>query len=484
MRKTVFVFVGFLAVLVILGGSEVALAGGKPPKPPKEPQLGTEYRITDEPQGQGYPRIYGNTIVWSDERDVEQDIWIYYLGPNGVPFDGDHEKEGEYELAADPERLEDCPRIHGNIIVFRRRESPPPTVNWDLHMYHLGPDGLYGTDDSPEGEYRITETAEIESPAHSLGTLVALTRTNTGSLLLDLGENEMPDPTDLLFEIPNTLGASNAALCDTMAVYAKDGDFYIYGFGPDGKPGGGDDWETHLPKPGDVTHRPIMCGDTMVWNEDRYGNSDVYWQDLRTGEERQITTSTDDDLYPRIHGHRIVWHRHIPHKRWPKDDVFVHDLLTGETHQLTTSGKATRPDVFGDHVVYMDSRDGNTDVYLFILDEGGGSQSAGAGKTPEGSLLSQSCPNPCSRATTVRFQVPGCRLQVAGDRQLETGNWQHVSLSIYDISGRVVATLVDARLPAGSHHVTWETNDTPSGVYFYKLSTGDFSAARKMLVLK
>jgi len=60
----------------------------------------------------------------------------------------------------------------------------------------------------------------------------------------------------------------------------------------------------------------------------------------------------------------------------------------------------------------------------------------------------------------------------------------HVMLRVYDTSGRLVATLVDGKLPAGTHRVRFEKGTNPSGVYFYRLSTGGFTATKKMVVLK
>jgi len=65
----------------------------------------------------------------------------------------------------------------------------------------------------------------------------------------------------------------------------------------------------------------------------------------------------------------------------------------------------------------------------------------------------------------------------------------HVELSAYNIIGQKIATLVSGVMDAGTHHVTWDASDNrgvsvPSGVYFYQLKAGDFTATRKMLLLR
>ena len=65
---------------------------------------------------------------------------------------------------------------------------------------------------------------------------------------------------------------------------------------------------------------------------------------------------------------------------------------------------------------------------------------------------------------------------------------EHVSLRIYDVTGREVTTLADADLPAGVHSVQWNRRTNaggiaPAGVYFYALRAGAARAGRKLLLL-
>ncbi len=85
------------------------------------------------------------------------------------------------------------------------------------------------------------------------------------------------------------------------------------------------------------------------------------------------------------------------------------------------------------------------------------------------SRLFQNCPNPFFQTTDIRFQLPAPG---------------HATLTVYDAAGRVVATLLDEELSAGAHKVRWEKENTPAGIYFYKLTSGQFSSARKLIVLR
>jgi cytochrome c len=83
-------------------------------------------------------------------------------------------------------------------------------------------------------------------------------------------------------------------------------------------------------------------------------------------------------------------------------------------------------------------------------------------------VLTQNHPNPFNPATTIHYELP-----VAGN----------VELSIYNVLGQRVATLVSQRQPAGRHAVQWQAADFPGGVYFYRLETGTGLFQTKKLVL-
>ena len=60
----------------------------------------------------------------------------------------------------------------------------------------------------------------------------------------------------------------------------------------------------------------------------------------------------------------------------------------------------------------------------------------------------------------------------------------HVRLSIYNVLGQKVADLVDDTRPAGFYTVEFDANRCASGIFFYSMEAGNFTAVRKMLILK
>jgi len=83
--------------------------------------------------------------------------------------------------------------------------------------------------------------------------------------------------------------------------------------------------------------------------------------------------------------------------------------------------------------------------------------------------LKQNYPNPFNPTTNIEFSIP------------QSSN---VKLVIYNQLGQTVATLVNERLSAGGYSVDWDAKGLPSGVYFYRISAGDFTQTRKLLLTK
>ena len=88
--------------------------------------------------------------------------------------------------------------------------------------------------------------------------------------------------------------------------------------------------------------------------------------------------------------------------------------------------------------------------------------------------LYQNYPNPFNPSTTIKYYLP------------ET---EHVDLIIYDIAGRIVATLVSKQQVEGLYVIEWNGldklgNSVSSGIYFYKLIAGKETISRKMVLLR
>jgi hypothetical protein len=112
-----------------------------------------------------------------------------------------------------------------------------------------------------------------------------------------------------------------------------------------------------------------------------------------------------------------------------------------------------------DNIVVMDTQSDVNDVEAGL---------------PRGYLLHQNHPNPFNPSTEIRFSIP----RVAD-----------VTLEIFNVIGQKVNTLLDKRLPAGEHAVTWDGCDmngkrAASGIYLYRLTAGEYTSSKRMILSK
>ncbi len=84
-------------------------------------------------------------------------------------------------------------------------------------------------------------------------------------------------------------------------------------------------------------------------------------------------------------------------------------------------------------------------------------------------LFEQNHPNPFNSSTMIRYFLPSA----AG-----------VKIDIFDLLGRKVETLINRNQAAGYHQITWIAKNMPSGIYFYRIQTGDYSKTMKMVLLR
>ena len=89
--------------------------------------------------------------------------------------------------------------------------------------------------------------------------------------------------------------------------------------------------------------------------------------------------------------------------------------------------------------------------------------------TPREFSLSQNFPNPFNPSTKIRYVLP---------------SQSYVSLKVYDLLGKEIATLVDGVQSAGEQSIDFTAYNIPSGIYFYTLRAGNFIETKKMIVLK
>ncbi|NQV18457.1 MAG: T9SS type A sorting domain-containing protein [Armatimonadetes bacterium] len=113
-------------------------------------------------------------------------------------------------------------------------------------------------------------------------------------------------------------------------------------------------------------------------------------------------------------------------------------------------------------------------------------QSYDNNEIPAIGLLGQNYPNPFNPETTISFS-----LSTENTSLHNATTWQaeDTEIIIYNMKGQKVKTLVNERFPAGQHSIVWDgTNDNhkkvSSGVYFYRMTAGDYTSTKKMILMK
>lgn len=91
------------------------------------------------------------------------------------------------------------------------------------------------------------------------------------------------------------------------------------------------------------------------------------------------------------------------------------------------------------------------------------------GFTPSTIQLNQNYPNPFNPNTTISYSID---------------NPGEVSLKVYNLLGKEVATLVNGTQASGNHSIVWNASNVPSGVYMYRLTSGSTQLSRRMMLIK
>lgn len=158
--------------------------------------------------------------------------------------------------------------------------------------------------------------------------------------------------------------------------------------------------------------------------------------------------------------------------------TFINEKLSSTSFTATSPNSDVR---FGDYInidyygtriaaVWTDQRAGgiNQEIYTAVVDLSTGITPIST-NTPENHSLSQNYPNPFNPTTKIKFDIK------------KSG---FVNLNVYDSRGALISELVNGKYGAGSYEVTFDASKLSSGIYFYKIQTGDFTNVKKMMLVK
>jgi hypothetical protein len=226
----------------------------------------------------------------------------------------------------------------------------------------------------------------------------------------------------------------------------------------------------------------------IVWVDNRNGIENIYYKRSTNGGsswgvDTKLTTNKKYwESYPSIAVNGSVLH--LVYYSWPSNNYEIiyktsvnNGVSWGNAVQLTNNPAASSiPSIAVSgssvHVIFRDSRDGNCEIYYKQYKSSAKILTDITNNNPELPKvysLEQNYPNPFNPETKISFDIP-----IQG----------FVSLKIFDALGREVNTLVNEVKVPGSYSVDFNGTNLPSGIYFYKLQTENYSETKKMLLIK
>jgi hypothetical protein len=238
-------------------------------------------------------------------------------------------------------------------------------------------------------------------------------------------------------------------------------------------------WYTSISAFGSVVH--------VVWTDLRDGSDpEIYYKRSTDGgvsweADTRLTNSAGISYFPSVAVSgsvvHVVWYDlrdinyEIYYKRstdegltWGTDTRLTNNSAVSWYPSVAVSGSTV-------HVVWQDLRDLDGGEIYYKRDPIGNPTGIEiiSSEVPEGFKLGQNYPNPFNPSTIIAYDLPA-----AG----------HVTLSVYDVLGGEVQTLVNESQAAGRYKVEFDATGLASGVYLYRITAGSFVQTRKLMLLR
>jgi beta propeller repeat protein/parallel beta-helix repeat protein len=289
----------------------------------------TEVQITTNKSNQTKPAIYGNKIVFFDDRSG----WGHY---NIYMYDLSTSRETQIPTNISYYDSDTWPAIYGDRIVWKGdRNINGVWENLGIRVYNL----------STSKETQITKSANAFDPA-IYGDRVVWTDARYGNADIYMYNLSTARETQIT---TNESTQDNPAIYDDNIVWcdrrngnktSSKNDIYMYNLSTSR--------ETQITTSG-LASNPKIYGDRLIY----VNNSHIYMYNLSTSKETRITTCESTKLDPAIYGDRIVW----MDDRNRNADIYMYNLSTHTETQITSnkSGQSC-PAIYGDRIVWMDSR--------------------------------------------------------------------------------------------------------------------------------
>ncbi|RXA19991.1 PKD domain-containing protein [Methanosarcina sp. MSH10X1] len=306
----------------------------------------TEAQITTNKSNQTKPVIYGDKIVFFDDRSG----WGHY---NIYIYDLSTSRETQIPANISYYDYETWPAIYGDRIVWKEyRNNNGRVESSGIHVYNL----------STSKETPIINSINVYDPDIYGDRIVWTdTRNENGDIYMyNLSTGRETRITT------NESNQDDPVIYDDKIVWhdwrngnktSSKNDIYMYNLSTS--------TETQITTSGFASN-PKIHGDRLVY----LNGSHIYMYNLSTAKETRITTCESIKSSPSIYGDRIVWTDDRNRNGWGNPDIYMYDLSThAETPITSNKSGQSDPVIYSDRVVWVDSRNGYTVNGLFQTNE-------------------------------------------------------------------------------------------------------------------
>lgn len=292
-----------------------------------------ETQITINKLPQSNPAIYGDRIVWKDERNGNGDIYVYNLSAS---------RETQITTDKSDQYL---PFVYGDRVVWEDERNG----NVDIYMYSL----------STSKESRITSNKSDQLWASIYGNRIVWVDTRYGNYDIFMYDLSTSKETQITSSKSNKLFPR---IYEDRIVWEdyRNGkyDLCMYNLSTSK--------ENRIVANISYSAIASIYDDKIVWSDDRSepGNYDIYLYNLSTSRETRITINKSDQYLPVVSESRVVWYD----LRNGNRDIYMYDLSTSRETQISSAeSNQYNPAIYGNRIMWEDDRNGNLDIYMCTL---------------------------------------------------------------------------------------------------------------------
>jgi hypothetical protein len=207
----------------------------------------------------------------------------------------------------------------------------------------------------------------------------------------------------------------------------------------------------------------VFLGDEPQWTEsvepNRYGGAEIYYTDIQGGWDKGTGNTKVEPMFTDAENSDFHLLKNSPGIGWGVNSVTI-DTIQYFAPRFDFDGfqRPNPVDIYFDmgayELPYAQTEPNSINENYYISKK---------------FTLSQNYPNPFNPRTIINYELPITN---------------YVDLSVFNLLGQNVATLVNEHQQAGYHQVEWDASGFASGIYYYRIEAGNFTETRKMIYLK